>query len=106
MILSTFLALAAAQTLFTVSNAVYSGAVVRPANARLAWRDEFNGSALNPAKWSYETAFNKRGWFNREVQYYSAARPTNLRLENGHLVIEAHHETPKQFADWGGQHYT
>jgi len=101
----TLLALATLPS-FTVSNAVYSGPVIRPANARLVWRDEFSGTALNPAKWSYDTAWNKRGWFNRELQYYSAAREKNLRLKGGRLIIEAHHETPKQFADWGGQHYT
>jgi len=96
----------AAQSAFTVSNAVYSGPVVRPRNARLVWRDEFSGAALDPAKWSYDTAWNKKGWFNRELQYYSAARAKNLRLEGGRLIIEAHHEVPKQFADWGGQQYT
>jgi hypothetical protein len=85
----TILALAV-QSAFTVSNAVYSGPIVRSANARLIWRDEFSGTALNPARWSYDTAWNKRGWFNRELQYYSAAREKNLRLRDGHLIIEAH----------------
>ena len=93
-----------AQSAFTVTNSVYHGPVKRPAIARLVWRDEFNGRSLDAAKWSYETAFNKKGWFNRELQYYSAGQ--NLRVANGLLMIEARHETPSQYPDWGGQHYT
>ena len=96
----------AAQTSFTVTNSVYDGAVVRPPDARLVWQDEFDGTALDTAKWRYDTAFNKKGWFNRELQYYSAGRPENIRVANGLLTIEARHETPSQFPDWGGQHYT
>jgi beta-glucanase (GH16 family) len=103
--LSALLALAV-QSPFTVTNAVYTGPVKRPPNARLVWSDDFNGRTLNLSKWRYDTAFNKKGWFNGELQYYSANRRKNLRLANGRLIIEAHRETPKQFADWGGQHYT
>jgi beta-glucanase (GH16 family) len=102
-VLSTFLALAA-QSPFTVTNSVYDGPVRRAANARLVWRDEFNGTRLDLAKWRYDTAFNKRGWFNKEKQYYSAGQ--NLRIANGQMVIEARHETPSTARDWGGQNYT
>lgn len=105
MMLLTFLALAA-QSTFTVTNSVYTGPVARPASARLIWQDEFSGRALDRAKWRFDIAYNKQGWFNGELQYYSAARQKNLRLEGSRLIIEAHHETPKQFADWSGQHYT
>jgi len=104
MILTPLLLTLAAQSAFTVSNAVYHGPVKRSAIARLVWRDEFNGRSLDAAKWSHETAFNKKGWFNRELQYYSAGQ--NLRVANGLLTIEARHETPSQYPDWGGQHYT
>jgi licheninase len=99
---------AAAQSAFTVTNSTYDGPVKRPANARLVWQDEFNGSRLDPRKWSYDTAFNKRGWFNKELQYYSADRPENLRVAGGVLTIEVRHETldPAKFSDWGGQNYT
>ena len=103
MIGSALLALAA-QTQFTVTNAVYNGPVKRPANARLAWRDEFNGRTLNPGKWKNDTAFNKKGWFNKEKQYYSAGQ--NLRVAGGRMVMEARHETPSAAPDWGGQNYT
>ena len=105
--MSLFLLLAA-QSAFTVTNSVYNGPVQRPANARLVWRDQFNGTTLDPQKWQYDTARNKEGWFNGERQYYSAARPKNLRVANGRLIIEARHEKldPTTFPDWGNQDYT
>jgi beta-glucanase (GH16 family) len=105
----TLLVLAAmADQQFTVNNFPYEGPLRRPARARLVWRDEFNGSRLNKAKWAFETERNKQGWFNGELQYYSADRPKNLRLARGRLIIEAWHERldPRQFTDWGGQQYT
>jgi len=102
---SLFLLLAA-QSAFTVTNSVYNGPVQRPVNAHLAWRDEFSGSHLDLAKWRYDTAYNKKGWFNGELQYYAAGRSENIRLENGRLVIEARRETLKSASDWGGQNYS
>ena len=80
-----------------------------PAGYRLVWADEFEGRGLpDPAKWSYDTAFNKRGWHNEEKQYYSGPRARNARVRGGRLIIEAHKERldPKRFPDWGGQDYT
>lgn len=80
-----------------------------PKGHRLVWSDDFEGRGLpDAAKWSYDTAFNKSGWHNREKQYYSAARAKNARLRNGRLIIEAHREQldPKLFPDWGGQLYS
>jgi beta-glucanase (GH16 family) len=102
-ILIEVLALAALSP-FTVTNSTYDGPVRRPPNLRLVWRDEFNGRALDLTRWRYDTAFNKRGWFNNEKQYYSAGR--NLHVRDGALVIEARHEAARQFPDWGGQNYT
>jgi beta-glucanase (GH16 family) len=98
--------LLAAQSAFTVSNSTYDGPVQRPANAQLVWHDDFNGRRLNLGKWRYDTAYNKKGWFNRELQYYSAGRPENFRVANGYLTIEARNETLASAPDWGGQHYT
>lgn len=108
MIITHLLLALATQSAFTVTNAAYSGPVKRPAAARMVWRDEFDGASLDPAKWRYDTAFNKTGWFNKELQYYSADRPENLRVANGMVTIEARHETldPAAFPDWGGQRYT
>jgi beta-glucanase (GH16 family) len=103
--ISAFL-LFAAQSTFTVTNSKYEGPVHRPVKARLVWDDEFNGSALDTRKWQYDTSRNKEGWFNGELQYYSAGQ--NLSVANGLLTIEARHEKldPLRFSDWGGQEYT
>ena len=102
------LTIAAAQSQFTVTNASYDGPVRRPTGTRLIWRDEFNGSSLDTDKWAFDTSRNKEGWWNNELQYYSAGRTKNLRVRNGRLVIEAHREKldPGAFPDWGGQNYT
>jgi beta-glucanase (GH16 family) len=102
----TLFLIAAALSAFTVTNAVYKGPLKRPANARMVWHDEFNGTSLDRRKWKYDTARNKQGWHNGELQYYSAGR--NTRVANGLLTIEARHEKldPKRFPDWGGQEYT
>jgi beta-glucanase (GH16 family) len=99
---------AMAEQTFTTNNYPYDGPMVRPAEATLVWSDEFDGAKLDGKKWAYDTAFNKKGWFNNERQYYSANRSSNLRLERGHLVIEARHEPGrlKKYADWGGQQYS
>lgn len=91
---------------FTVTNSSYDGPVKRPANARLIWHDEFNGTALDAGKGRYDTSRNKQGWFNGELEYYSAGQ--NLSVANGFLTIEARHEKldPKRFPDWGSQEYT
>ena len=98
--------LLAAQSAFTATNSTYDGAMRRPENARLVWRDEFDGKALDASKWQYDTSRNKQGWFNGELQYYSAGQ--NLRVADGLLTIEARHEKldPVHFPDWGRQAYT
>ena len=55
----------------------------------LAWQDEFEGAAIDEAKWNVEV--NARGGGNREEQFYTARRE-NIRFEKGCLVIEAHRE--------------
>lgn len=58
---------------------------------QIVWADEFTGSGHpDPAKWSYESGYVR----NNEKQFYTTQRLKNSRLENGHLVIEAHHESP------------
>jgi enterochelin esterase-like enzyme/beta-glucanase (GH16 family) len=78
-----------------------------PTNYRLVWSDEFDIDGLpSPADWVYDVALNRRGWANEELQYYSAARRENSRIENGRLIIEARRESTSTFADTGGQQYT
>ena len=55
----------------------------------LVWHDEFDGEAIDPTNWTYD--IGGWGWGNGEAQYYTS-RPTNARVDNGLLVIEAHQE--------------
>lgn len=55
----------------------------------LVWHDEFDGTALDPASWTYD--IGGHGWGNNEAQAYTD-RPENVRLENGLLIIEARKE--------------
>jgi len=64
-------------------------APVPPPGWTLAWSDEFDGAALDRSKWLPETGGH--GWGNNEMQYYTD-RPENVRVLDGHLVIEARRE--------------
>ena len=78
-----------------------------PDGYRLVWSDTFDKGAMpDTSKWSYDTDWNKKGWFNHEAEYYADARPENSRIENGHLIIEARKEDLSSKPDWGGQHYS
>lgn len=78
-----------------------------PEGYRLVWSDEFETPGLpDPAKWSYDTQANRRGWYNSELQYYSAARLENARVEDGRLIITARRERLAGMADFGGQDYS
>ncbi|HYW79786.1 MAG TPA: glycoside hydrolase family 16 protein [Thermoguttaceae bacterium] len=61
------------------------------------WSDEFDGSGLPDAKtWGYEKGYVR----NRELQYYTVQREKNARVEDGHLILEAHRE------DYEGMRFT
>lgn len=80
-----------------------------PADYTLVWADEFDRDGLpDPAHWAYDTERNAEGWWNDELQYYSASRAENARVETGRLIIEARQEPvpAEQFPDTGGQAYT
>jgi beta-glucanase (GH16 family) len=70
---------------------------VKAANWKLVWSDEFDGTELDRAKWGIREWAAKK--VNDEDQAYTARRK-NLRIEDGHLVIEAHLE------DYEGAKYT
>jgi licheninase len=104
--LPAVLLLAAAQSLSANNYAVDEP---MPAHATtLSWADEFDGTALDASKWSFDTSRNKIGWYNKELQYYAADRPENLRVADGRLVIELRSdpEEIRQFPDSGGQKYS
>jgi len=68
------------------------------ADYRLVFEDNFDGNSLNTAKWKFETG-GEPNWGNHELQYYTHDQK-NARVENGHLVIEAHPE------EKSGKHFT
>ncbi|HYH67354.1 MAG TPA: glycoside hydrolase family 16 protein, partial [Urbifossiella sp.] len=74
-----------------------------PANAQPAaewkqtWADEFDGPAIDPAKWDFDIGngfFNYdanqwiSGWGNNELQYYTK-EPTNAFVKDGSLHVRA-----------------
>jgi beta-glucanase (GH16 family) len=61
-----------------------------PAAYRLAWSDEFNGSAVDTAKWQYRT----------DSKLWSTQLPANVGVADGNLVLTLKKE------DAGGMHYT
>jgi beta-glucanase (GH16 family) len=63
----------------------------------LVWRDEFNGSSLDPMFWNFEEGNGTEGWGNQELQYY---RKENTRVNSGYLTITAKKES------FGGKEYT
>lgn len=97
-----------------------SSAVKTPAKARsaplaqppgyvLAWHDEFTSEGLpDPQRWTQDTARNRAGWCNEELQYYAPKRPANARVEGGRLVIKANREdlSGQRLRDWGGQRFS
>lgn len=58
---------------------------------KLVWSDEFKGDKLNYSKWGVEV--NAFGGGNNEMQLYTG-RTENVRVENGHLIIEARKDRP------------
>jgi beta-glucanase (GH16 family) len=78
-----------------------------PADYTLVWSDDFERVGLpDPARWAFDTGRNKDGWYNNELQYYSAENAGNAVQRDGRLVITARKETPSAAPDWGGQRYT
>lgn len=60
-----------------------------PAAQTLVWSDEFDapdGSAPDPAKWTYD--LGGRGWGNHELESYTNRRQ-NSSIHDGKLVIQA-----------------
>ena len=72
------------------------GAGEETARLKMVWSDEFDNDGLpDTAKWSYDVGDgcpNLCGWGNNELEYYTKGRLENARVEDGNLIIEAHHE--------------
>ena len=62
----------------------------------MKWNDEFDVDGLpSSEKWDYQVGNgcpSLCGWGNNELQYYTQSNSSNARVENGHLIIEAHRE--------------
>ena len=71
--------------------------VGRDASWELVWQDEFDGPELDATNWTHDVWPPRK--VNDEDQAYTA-RTKNMRVEDGHLVIEAHRE------DYEGATYT
>jgi beta-glucanase (GH16 family) len=70
-----------------------------PAGWQLVWHDEFDRDGPpDQAKWSYDVGGG--GWGNNELQFYTANRRENARVEQGRLIIEARREP------WENRDYT
>ena len=81
--------------------------VTVPSGWKLVWSDEFDHDGLpDPAKWAYDTAFNRAGWFNHERQYFARGRLENSRVSGGMLIITARKESLAAMPDHGGQPYS
>ena len=63
----------------------------------MVWSDEFSSSAIDLAKWGYDTGGG--GWGNNELEYYTTSND-NSYISNGNLVIEAKRQAQ------GGRDYT
>lgn len=60
------------------------------AQYQLIWSEEFDQDGLpNSEIWSNEEGLVR----NNELQYYTVNRPENCRVEDGHLILEAHKES-------------
>jgi len=67
----------------------------------LVWSDEFDTPGLpDTSKWTYDIGNGVNGWGNNELEYYTADREENARMENGNLVITARKE------NFDGKSYT
>jgi len=61
-------------------------------NWNIVWNDEFNGSALNPKVWTFDTGTGTGGWGNNELEYYTS-RATNAFVSGGLLHLVARQES-------------
>ena len=63
------------------------------------WNDEFDGSAIDTSKWTFEIGTGSSGWGNNEKEYYTG-RKENAYVQDGILHIRANKE------DYEGSGYT
>ncbi|MFJ6462454.1 1,3-beta-glucanase, partial [Streptomyces sp. NPDC091387] len=99
-----------ALTLALVTTALVGGGAPAPspalsgaaASATMTFDEEFDGSAgsaVNGSRWQIETGDNVD---NHERQYYTAGNSNAALDGQGHLVITARKENPKNYQCWYG----
>ncbi|RYY56997.1 MAG: glycosyl hydrolase family protein [Chitinophagaceae bacterium] len=62
-----------------------------PVGYTLVWEDNFDGPAINPANWAFQTGDgcpNVCGWGNNELEWYTSAAD-NLFFQDGKMIIAA-----------------
>ena len=74
----------------TVMCLIVSGLGSAAASAATVWSDEFDGSAIDSATWTYDVS---GGGFGNGQFEYATARHENSYTTNGNLVIEARRES-------------
>src|SRR6476619_3992988 len=68
-----------------------SPVVSAPKGWKLAWNDEFNGHGLpDSSKWSFDVGAKK--WGNNELEYYTDHDTSNVKQQDGRLIITARKE--------------
>lgn len=77
---------------FIIIAILISITAINPIYASVVWSEEFDGTAIDKSKWTYDTG--NSGFGNGELQYYTA-RPENAYIEDGKLVIQALRENYK-----------
>lgn len=86
-------------TLYFFMSVMVSGNGEEP---RLVWSDEFNYEGLpDSTRWSYDVGDGcpqSCGWGNNELQYYTKADTSNVRVVRGNLIIEARKKNYKSKA--------
>jgi beta-glucanase (GH16 family) len=55
-------------------------------NWNIIWSDEFNGSSISPANWTFDIGNGSGGWGNNEQEYYTSL-PQNAYVSDGLLHI-------------------
>ncbi|MCL3780703.1 glycoside hydrolase family 16 protein [Prolixibacteraceae bacterium JC049] len=79
--------------------AIITSCQAQETSKKLIWADEFNKDGLPDSKsWTYEVGYIR----NKEKQYYTEKRLDNVRIENGHLIIESKKEDYKNFGYTSG----
>jgi beta-glucanase (GH16 family) len=82
-------------TLLLVFSSTIQAQCVELENCELVWSDEFDGTAVDTTKWSFQLGDGSevnlpRGWGNNEQQWYTE---NNATVANGFLTITARKES-------------